>query len=70
MEENWKELASIMNMNFDLRRKIYGEKCIGEKMLRMIEQARKFQTSAKFPGSGGAVVGLCHDDDQLVGTVT
>lgn len=66
LEENWKELANIMNKNFDLRRKIYGEKCIGEKMLRMVEKARQFKTSAKFPGSGGAVVGLCHDDDQLI----
>ena len=51
-------------MNFDLRRKIYGDSTIGERNLRMIEIARSLGAPAKFPGSGGAAVGIYEDTEQ------
>ncbi|CAB4000848.1 glucuronokinase 1-like [Paramuricea clavata] len=57
-------LADIMNKNFDLRRKIYGDAALGESNLRMIEIARQSGSAVKFPGSGGAVIGLCLDEQH------
>ena len=50
--------ASLMNQNFDLRRKLYGDEVIGEKNLEMIGIARRHGHAAKFCGSGGCIVGL------------
>ena len=50
-----------MDENFDTRRRIYGNETLGEANLEMIEIARRHGSSAKFPGSGGAVVGYCAD---------
>lgn len=47
---------NLMDANFDLRRKLYGDECLGWKNLRMVEIARKHGAAAKFPGSGGAVL--------------
>jgi glucuronokinase len=51
-------------MNFDLRRKIYGDDIIGEENLQMIRIARSLGAPAKFPGSGGAVIGMYENEDQ------
>ncbi len=45
--------------------RLYGDAVIGAPMLRMIELARSHGGYAKFPGSGGAVVGMCLDERQL-----
>eukprot|EP00043_Microstomoeca_roanoka_P008807 m.84615 g.84615 ORF g.84615 m.84615 type:complete len:617 (-) comp14393_c7_seq2:1547-3397(-) len=58
-------LADLMDQNFDLRRKLYGDPCLGEDNLKMISIARKHNSAAKFPGSGGAVVGLCRDPSKI-----
>ncbi len=50
-----------MNENFDTRREIYGESTLGAANLEMVAIARKYGSSAKFCGSGGAVFGLCKD---------
>jgi glucuronokinase len=47
-----------MNENFDLRRTIMN---IAPENLRMVEVARSTGASAKFAGSGGAIVGLYRD---------
>lgn len=52
-------LGALMNANFDLRRKLYGDECLGRRNLEMIELARSLGLPAKFPGSGGAIVGIC-----------
>lgn len=57
--------GELMNMNFDLRRKIYGDDAIGEKNLQMIEIARSHGAPVKFPGSGGAVVGMYDSEEQF-----
>jgi glucuronokinase len=53
-----------MDQNFELRRKIYTDRALGEQNLKMIEIAKKYGSSAKFCGSGGAIVGLCLDEDK------
>lgn len=50
------KLAALMDRNFDKRASIYR---IGEGNLRMVRVARECGASAKFTGSGGAVVGVC-----------
>src|SRR5262245_4220097 len=49
-------IAPLLNANFDLRRKIYGDK-MGLGNVQMVETARRVGCSAKFTGSGGAIVG-------------
>eukprot|EP00053_Salpingoeca_punica_P020390 m.211417 g.211417 ORF g.211417 m.211417 type:complete len:608 (-) comp18324_c0_seq1:4027-5850(-) len=64
-KQDWLTLADIMDKNFDLRRAIYTDKCLGDANLAMIELARKHGSAAKFPGSGGAVIGLCRKPESL-----
>jgi glucuronokinase len=61
MSGNWDELYEIMNANFDLRRTIMN---IAPENLRMVEAARNVGASAKFAGSGGAIIGLYHSARQ------
>ena len=56
---NRKELGVILNANFDRRRAIYS---IHPDNLAMIDAARATGASAKFTGSGGAIVGLFEDE--------
>jgi glucuronokinase len=57
------EIAPLLNANFDLRRKILGGR-INPHHLRMVETARHQGCSAKFTGSGGAIVGT-YDDEPM-----
>lgn len=56
---DWGAFAALMDRNFDLRRRMFGDACLGAANLEMIAIARAHGASAKFPGSGGAVVGIC-----------
>ena len=56
---NCGELNEIMDANFDRRRALYK---IHPDNLEMIDAARATGASAKFTGSGGAIVGLVEDD--------
>jgi len=58
-------LGDLMNLNFDIRRRMYGDECLGRTNLQMIELARSLGLPAKFPGSGGAIIGICEDEDLL-----
>ena len=58
-QRDWPRLATLMNANFDKRRQLYQ---ISEGNLRMVETARALGASAKFPGSGGAIIGIYTDD--------
>ena len=51
-------LNSLVNANFDLRDRIFN---VSEENRRMVMTARSAGASAKFAGSGGAIVGLCED---------
>ena len=64
--ENWEELQKLMNQNFEQRRKLYGDACLGDDNLKMISIARKFGASAKFSGSGGAIVGLLLEEEREI----
>ena len=55
-------LGDLMNTNFDLRRSLYGDDCLGPTNLEMIALARDLGLPAKFPGSGGAIIGICEDE--------
>ncbi len=56
------ELAPLIDRNYDLRASIFD---IDPRYEQMIRTARAAGASAKFAGSGGAVVGTYHDDDML-----
>jgi glucuronokinase len=49
------ELSRLMDANFDLRKKIMD---LSPGHVRMVETARKCGASAKFAGSGGAILGI------------
>ncbi len=57
-------LADLMEQNFALRREVYGDACLGAQNLRMVEIGAKFGAACKFPGSGGAIVGLLKDQTR------
>ncbi|KAL7321773.1 hypothetical protein PS15m_001507 [Mucor circinelloides] len=62
-ENDHKGFAQLMSSNFNLRRETYGDAVVGASNLRMIELARNHNCAAKFPGSGGAVVGMWNGED-------
>ncbi|MBM3495176.1 MAG: hypothetical protein FJX72_12775 [Armatimonadetes bacterium] len=61
-ERDFGELARLMDANFDLRRRIYGDDVLGARNLEMVSIARDLGFAAKFPGSGGAVIGPFSSD--------
>ena len=50
------KISELVNANFDLRRKIYGDKVVGVENIKMIEMIRSLGGAAKFTGSGGAAL--------------
>ena len=56
------ELARIINENFDTRRRICE---LPREHVEMVERAREAGASAKFAGSGGAIVGTYQDQAML-----
>lgn len=52
------EIESFINENFDIRKSVMN---ISSKNLQMVEVARKSGASAKFTGSGGAIIGTFRD---------
>ncbi|MCX6550597.1 MAG: GHMP kinase [Acidobacteria bacterium] len=55
-------LAALMNENFDTRRSIYA---LPPWQIGQIETARRCGASAKFAGSGGAILGVYRDEAML-----
>lgn len=58
MEGDWEALGRVVNENYDLRRTIMN---IAPENQRMVDVARSTGASAKFAGSGGAIIGLYRD---------
>ncbi|MCD6290205.1 MAG: GHMP kinase [Anaerolineae bacterium] len=56
------EMERLINRNFELRAQIYR---ISDLNQRLIDTARSVGVSAKFCGSGGAVIGICRDDETF-----
>ena len=54
-----REIGPLLNENFDLRRRLYK---LGQGNIGMVEAARSCGASAKFTGSGGAIVGTYEDE--------
>ena len=71
LEQNMpEELGDLINRNFDMRRSIYQ---ISQKNLQLVDAARSTGATAKFTGSGGAIVGTYRNEkmyDALVETLT
>lgn len=63
--QNWSDLAQLMNENFDLRKQLYGDAAIGEENLQMVSLGRSLGAAVKFPGSGGAVLGILNDSSKM-----
>jgi glucuronokinase len=56
------DLPALVNANFDLRDRIFN---VSEENRRMVMTARSTGASAKFAGSGGAIVGTFSDEEQF-----
>lgn len=56
------EIAELVNANFDLRDRVFN---VSEENRRMVLTARATGASAKFAGSGGAIVGTYEDEEQF-----
>lgn len=59
LRRDWDEAARLIDANFDKRREIYR---VSDANLHMVELARSVGASAKFTGSGGAIVGTYRDE--------
>lgn len=59
---NIEKIPALVNANFNLRDKIFN---VAEENRRMVMTARSAGASAKFAGSGGAIVGTFEDDAQF-----
>lgn len=56
------KLGQLLNANFDRRAALYD---VGEGNRQMVEAARSTGASAKFTGSGGAIIGTYEDESML-----
>lgn len=56
------DLGELINKNFDIRKSVMS---ISAKNLEMVDTARKTGASAKFTGSGGAIIGTYKDDTMF-----
>lgn len=59
IEGRGREIGPLLNENFDLRRRLYK---LSQGNIDMVEAARDCGASAKFTGSGGAIVGTYEDE--------
>lgn len=57
-DTDWKLLNECINRNLDIRKDLIG---ISKGNQQMIDIARECGASAKFTGSGGAIIGMCED---------
>lgn len=55
---DYAELGRLMDKNFLMRRRLYGDDVVGVTNIAAIELANKMGFSAKFTGSGGAILCL------------
>jgi glucuronokinase len=62
LKKDYNTLNKLMNKNFDLRCKIMN---ISDSNKELVMTARNCGASAKFSGSGGAIIGMYEDDEML-----
>ena len=56
------EIAPLLDQNFDIRRKVMN---LSNRNIEMVETARSMGASAKFTGSGGAIIGTYENEDMF-----
>ncbi|RZC94157.1 hypothetical protein C5167_007836 [Papaver somniferum] len=66
LEKDYTKFAELMNRNFDIRRRMFGDDALGSMNLEMVEVARRVGAASKFTGSGGAVIAYCPDGPSQV----
>ena len=59
LQHDTKQLARLIDENFNVRRSIYS---LAPWQIQMVEAARQCGASAKFAGSGGAIIGTYEDE--------
>jgi mevalonate kinase len=59
---NFEELGTLMDLNFAMRRKLYGDNVVGALNIAAVELANEIGFAAKFTGSGGAILCLFRAD--------
>ena len=64
--KNYAELGNLMQLNFEMRRELYGDAVVGSKNIRAIMVANEHGLAAKFTGSGGALVCLPFQNHQQI----
>lgn len=62
LNQDYTTLNALINKNFDLRCKIMN---ISASNMELVNTARNCGASAKFSGSGGAIIGMYEDDEML-----
>lgn len=62
LKKDYNTLNTLIDKNFDLRCKIMN---ISESNMELVKIARKCGASAKFSGSGGAIIGMYESDEVL-----
>jgi len=62
IEKDYRTLNELIDHNFDLRCKIMN---ISESNMELVRTARAVGASAKFSGSGGAIIGMYQNDETL-----
>ncbi len=62
LNKQTEKTGELLNANFDQRCKIYQ---IGKQNIQMVQIARSTGASAKFTGSGGAIVGTCKNEQMF-----
>ncbi len=62
LNRDWEKLSKLIDENFDTRRKIYK---LPSWQINMVETARCCGASAKFAGSGGAIIGVYRDETMF-----
>jgi len=62
LRKDYQALHGLLDKNFDLRCKIMN---ISDSNMELVKTARNCGASAKFPGSGGAIIGMYEDDEML-----
>ena len=63
-KHDYAKIPALLNRNFDLRCEVCSE-AISLKNRQMVELARKTGASAKFTGSGGAIIGTYEDENMF-----
>jgi glucuronokinase len=62
LERDHPGLGRLMDRNFDIRRRLVR---LDPLNVEMVEAARRVGVCAKYAGSGGAIVGICVEDDRF-----